>query len=68
MSKLSEDKRKLSDCIAGFAEEHGAEELAKVLCRTIIAIAYHGGRDAEFTSDAGTVKVTLTPIPDELKS
>lgn len=69
MSDLAKDKAELANTIANFATEHGGDELAKLLGRTLLGIVYHAGaEEAGFESDVGYVHVVCAPVPETQKS
>jgi hypothetical protein len=68
MSDLNADKQSLSEYIGAFAARHGKEEVAKLLSRALLGLAYQiGATEAEFTDEVGAVRVTCTPISPEAK-
>lgn len=62
-SDIKSDKHDLAENIARFIQNHGAEETAKLISRSLLFIvARSGGSEASFKDDLGVVSVQHTPI------
>lgn len=62
-SDIKSDKHELAENIARFIQNHGAEETAKLISRSLLFIvASSGGSEASFKDDLGMVSIRHTPI------